>query len=57
MVSYRNTGYSSMLDDIVHEQLRSGLKRGWKTDGDNALGVRLLFSGLPDGAVVIDELN
>ena len=26
-------------------------------DGDNALGVRLLFSGLPEGAVVIDELE
>ena len=36
---------------------RLSLKRGWKTDGDNALGVRLLFSGLPEGAVVIDEVE
>ena len=26
-------------------------------DGDNTLGVRLLFSGLPEGAVVIDEVE
>ena len=26
-------------------------------DADNALGIRLLFSGLPEGAVVIDELE
>ena len=27
------------------------------TASDNTLGVRLLFSGLPEGAVVIDELE
>ena len=45
--------------------LRLRLRRGWKIDGrpkkgkasDNALGVRLLFSGLPEGAVVIDEVE